>query len=279
MEPQTSDSFNDGDITLPPISLSSAKVPRKLDLPKVIEKLTGWIADKIRSEGCKGLYVSLAGTDSILTYVLCSKALELAGLDPKESLIGVHYVHPKEKSLVTRAYTDKPELTSWLREFGQVEVVDISTFLGSAVKIDQALDNYRWSALLSSSIARDFWPVGTRNRSEEVLGNYSNSSMIASMLPIVGLWKTEVLQLCQFLGVPSNLWITSLVGDCACGRSNLMANIEEVDPILMQKVGELSGDYEIDRNYLELVENYINVHKFKGAIPYRPPSELFEAYR
>lgn len=47
-----------------------------------------------------------------------------------------------------------------------------------------------------------YFPVGTRNATEQALERRSQVSESVSLLPILELYKTEVLELCAYLGVP-----------------------------------------------------------------------------
>ncbi len=43
---------------------------------------------------------------------------------------------------------------------------------------------------------QQLWVAGTMNKTEQVLGTYSNASYGTSIQPLVNLWKSEVLQIC-----------------------------------------------------------------------------------
>ncbi len=72
----------------------------------------------------------------------------------------------------------------------------------------------------------------------------SQPSTLANVLPLLQLWKSEVLLLCRHQQVPQSVINQSCNSDCACGRAELAAlHIPEVDLMLMQRVGQLDPTY------------------------------------
>jgi NH3-dependent NAD+ synthetase len=118
------------------------------------------------------------------------------------------------------------------------------------------------------------WLAGSRNRTEEVLGNYSLASRLATYLPIVGLWKSEVMELARAVGVPDEILESSKRADPLCGRPPAIAEIPftEVDLFLQTKIGlRPAGDLEslvpAHRDYLS---NLYHRYRFKAELPLRP---------
>jgi NH3-dependent NAD+ synthetase len=124
-----------------------------------------------------------------------------------------------------------------------------------------------------------FWVCGTRNKSEDILFNYSNASTLASLQPLIHLYKSEVLQIAEFLNTPKLAIDKSCQVDCVCGREALRAqHPRELDLILMALEGELHKDYlnNIPKDLKERLYKYINERLIKGdykiKIPYKPPA-------
>lgn len=69
---------------LPPHRRSA---PRELDLERTFEALVSWTAAQIKD--APGLIVPLSGTDSALTFAVCSQAVKRAGM--RCALEGVHF--------------------------------------------------------------------------------------------------------------------------------------------------------------------------------------------
>lgn len=130
--------------------------------------------------------------------------------------------------------------------------------------------------MLSQALEVRGWLVGTRNRTEEVLGTYSLASRIATYLPLASLWKSEVMQLAQYVGIPDEIIQSSRRADPACGRPQEMADIpfEIVDHFLQVQVGERPvSDLELvptaQREYLCSIYDR---NCFKKDLPLRPPA-------
>jgi NH3-dependent NAD+ synthetase len=133
----------------------------------------------------------------------------------------------------------------------------------------------RWAALISHGLNLGHWLVGSRNRTEDVLGTYSLASRVATFLPLVGLWKSEVMELCERVGVPAEILASSRRADPACGRPQGLAEIPfgAMDLFLQVRIGErpeadLAAVNPVQLGYLEKIYQY---NQFKKALPLRPP--------
>jgi hypothetical protein len=100
-----------------------------------------------------------------------------------------------------------------------------------------------------------------------------------SIQPIKLLWKSEVLEVCRFLGVPDIAISQSRQVDCDCGRFDLAADhIEEIDMILKSRLGIISSGKlteSIEPTLLSKLNEFVSEQmvtgSFKGEIPYSPP--------
>ena len=249
-----------------------------------------WINNEvITRRKAPGLLVGLSGTDSVIAFMACYAALDKA--DKANRLMGVHFV-PSEDFLYDHPEAEvhtwfAKEIVPWLKEKCPKAQILIND------SIDWRMDGVRWGMLCeiaSVDMSRDGrvmrpseeknWVVGTRNKTENVLGTYSNASMMASIQPIIKLWKTDILDLLGILGAPPILTGKSCEMDCICGRERFPANYpKEIDAIIQYKLNENNIDkwikYDGIPSYLKLkLENYINSkiqkNKFKNEIPYRP---------
>jgi NH3-dependent NAD+ synthetase len=122
-----------------------------------------------------------------------------------------------------------------------------------------------------------YFTLGTRNATEDYLGTYSQISKAVSMQPLVHLYKSEVLEICQALGVPQIALDKSREIDCDCGRFDTAANhLEEVDHYIMMRKGELDKKYasnwdgETRASVMEYVLEEEERNKFREQTPYRP---------
>lgn len=260
--------------------------PRAIDPARTFDALVQWFEAKLQ-HGAPGFLVGLSGTDSLVTFLAAAKACEIAGKPNR--VLGVHFA-PSEDFLY-----DHPEAEThlwfhdnvipWLRKQTKAEIiVDTS--------IDWRCDGQRWGYLMDLSVVTherrrmmrlpedQYWVVGTRNRTEDMLLNYSNVSMAASLQPIIHLWKSEILKLSEYLGVPQLAIDKSCETDCICGRLALPArHISEVDMLLMIRCGELATvDIPAGLNWqlTSYINEQISKAQFKKVIPYIPDQLVFE---
>lgn len=248
-------------------------------MTKKFDEVVQWIyEDIVVSRKAPGLLVGLSGTDSIVAFLAAYKALEKAGKQSR--LMGVHFA-PSEDFIY-----DTPgaeiylwfcnEVVPWLRAVAPYATVAVDT------SIDWRCDGLRWGRLADMSMVSDngrrsirapedqYWVMGTRNRTEDVLRNYSNASTIASLQPIIGLFKSDILDISTELSVPQVAINMSCQADCICGRDQLgAAYVREIDIILH---GQDNHKIPIGlRLTLEkLVRDKIDKNRFKDEIPYRP---------
>lgn len=268
--------------------------PRKLDPERTFDAIVEWIANTCREERTPGLIVGLSGTDSILTFLACARALERLGMP--ERLVGVNFEHGSKNEFngAGTAFTCVKSDFNWVAN-------DIFPWLvkqapKAVLEVDRSIphsdDNKRWGALLSRAIAgtghrqgllsNHFFPVGTRNATEEALGSYSQISKSVSMQPIIRLFKSEVLEICAHLGVPQVAIDKSRDVDCDCGRFDTQARyMRELDLFVMCKLGLLSRaglEKIVPPEALNAVtEFYVeetSANEFRRHTPYIPSKNL-----
>ncbi len=268
------------------------------------EKLVKWVAELIVVEKAPGFIIGLSGTDSILALLACDRAYKHLGR--KARVMGVHYGTPfpppdRTVEQVERAVAVSPSyrwfprvVMPWL----QAQAPDATLVVESGIDIHS--DHVRWADLyrkaISDTPATDafdgdnaYWVVGTRNATEDELGTYSNISKAVSLLPLIRLWKSEILEICEWLGVPTLAIEHSRQADCDCGRYDLAAaHIPEIDAILKRgaryDVPELAGmRLRTGREVWNRLEDFVDEQKvlsgFKKKIPYVPPARLTDHER
>lgn len=247
------------------------------------DSLINWFYDDLLvKQGAPGFLVGLSGTDSIVTFLAAAKACEKAGLHNRA--MGIHFA-PSEDFLADYPESEvhlwfKDQVIPWLRQRAMIATIAVNT------SVDWRCDGLRWGTLMDLSVVKDnpkrmmrlpedqFWVVGTRNRTEDTLLNYSNASMAASIQPIIHLWKSDILQISELLGVPQIAITKSCETDCICGRQALAANhIKEVDMILKERAGELAVlDIEpfLRAQLVKYIDAQIKANSFKKSIPHTP---------
>lgn len=125
------------------------------------------------------------------------------------------------------------------------------------------------------SLSENRWLVGTRNRTENVFGNFSLASRVATYLPIVGVWKTDVMELCKLIGVPDEVTASSRRADPNCGRPQSLAEIplELVDIFLKVQVGvlEKSGLAALTDAQVSYLNEAYAANRFRTTLPTTGP--------
>lgn len=267
--------------------------PRAIDPEATFESVVNWVEQTARQENAPGAIIGISGTDSILVFLACAEAFKRLG--KPEAVVGVHY----GPELDAEQDLEPGKFTCVSSEFNWV-AIDIFPWL-SAQAPDAKLelnhspgykdDHVRWGRLFSRAVSEVgqgqgmsnnyYFPVGTRNATEDYLGTYSQISRAVSMQPIVNLYKSEVLEVCKFLGVPQVALDKSREVDCDCGRFDTAAlYLEEVDAFIMKEKGELSKEFvkgwdmEVRASVMEYVLEEKERNAFREQTPYRPSQDL-----
>lgn len=206
-----------------------------------------------------GFLVGLSGTDSIITFLLCYKALQRKGMENR--LCGIYYT--KNDSMEHWFVNEFLIPGGWLRDKCPKANFAAKTPLGGCT------EHYRWADMHTKAIAENYWIAGTMNATEKELGTYSNISKSASLLPIQSLWKSEILELCEEFGVPNKAICDARIPDCLCGRAEIAAeNIEIVDDILRYRLDPTKHDPELVMKVYQFINNEKKQNGFKSRIPY-----------
>ncbi len=272
----------------------AAHTPRRLNAAETFDAVTAWIAHAAKAERAPGLIVGISGTDSILTFLACARAFERMGKGDR--VLGLHFEHQSKNAMIDNDPARQcaaPEL-DWV---GREIIPWLKTQAPQALfetdaTIAHSDDNRRWGHLFSRAVrqtdarhgmtSQHYFPVGTRNATEEALGTYSQISKAVSMLPIIGLYKTEVLQVCAHLGVPKIAMDKSREIDCDCGRFHVQANhMQALDWYIMHRQGLLAREYlkqhvapDVLASVAEFYAEETAQNSYRARTPYRPAGDL-----
>ena len=211
-----------------------------------IRTLIEWIREA--AAPAQGLLVPISGgSDSALAFWLCTRAFP-------DKTVGIH-----------AGTTTTLRCWDWFASHGSIGFEDIS-----GRYVDEEM---RWARFLSDSLERGWWLVGCRNRTEDELGTYSLASRVATFLPIVGVYKTDVMRMCGSVGVPEEIMASSRRADPDCGRPAELAEIpfEGIDAFL-----DPSRDPETFRALVPAQRAYLqgvlDRNAFKAKLPIRGPN-------
>ena len=189
------------------------------------------------------------GSDGAATVKICNEACP-------EKTIAIHAGH----ELLSR---------DWFESICPVE------FIETPGKAEDA-EEMRWGYFLARSLRLKGRLIGNRNRLEDLLGNYSLASCVANLLPIVNLWKSEVMDICEYIGVPEEIRASSLRPDPDCGRPPELAAIpfKTIETFLKFQIGEAELEDVssiLDRpEFTYLVDMYQH-NAFTRDLPIRGP--------
>ena len=240
------------------------------------------------------LFFGISCTDSFVTFLACARAFERIGKPDK--VLGLHFEHASKNTLVDNdpARQCAAPAANWV---GRDIIPWLKTQAPHAqfetdATIAHSDDNRRWGHLFSRAVrqtdarhgmtSQHYFPVGTRNATEEALGTYSQISKAVSMLPIIGIYKTEVLHICAHLGVPQIAIDKSREIDCDCGRFHVQANhMQALDWYIMHRHGLLAREYLTENIAPDVLVSVAEFYAEEGAqnsyrprTPYRPASDL-----
>ncbi len=210
-----------------------------------IDALTGWI--RTTSAGAKKLLVPVSGgSDSALCFRLCMEAAP-------EKTVGIHA-------------GERLRCREWFDRISPVEIVDVPGLYPER-------EEMRWGRFLSTSLMMGAWLVGSRNRTEDALGTYSLASRVATYLPLVGVWKSEVMALCRFVGVPDEIIASSYRADPNCGRPKELAEIPHalIETFLRARAGEAADLSALSPEQIAYLDRILNFNAFKKTLPLRGP--------
>lgn len=276
---------------------SLPSVPKPINAEETFDRLVSWIKNRADRDNMPGIIVGVSGTDSLVTFLAAYKAFDQLGRP--EAVTAVNFVHPgsleenAQGQIVCAGDVDKDwfarEIIPWLENVAS----EARYVLDDTIPFSD--DNKRWGnifsralddATLNHGMAGKYSLVaGTRNKTESVLGTYTLLSRAPSLQPIEHLYKTQILQICEFLEVPQIAMDKSREVDCDCGRFDVQANhLDEIDALIMVQQGELDAFYldQIDPAVLSAVREFYveerEANAFREKVPYRPtPTKIVYA--
>lgn len=211
-----------------------------------IATLVDWIRKSVPEN--LGVIIPVSGgTDSALTFWLYNQIIP-------EHTVGIFF---------------GTELRSreWFESVGTVRQVTLSVS-------ENDPETARWLYALNVAIKETRILIGTRNKTEHYLGAYSNASRLAYHLPLVGVWKTTILGLCEYIGVPAGVIQSSREADPVCGRPDELAKIpfDAVDLFLSEKISGLPSNNGLTEEHFLYLEGLYDRNKFKTLFPVLGPT-------
>jgi NAD+ synthase len=237
--------------------------------------LTGFIADEVLKVGARGVVVGVSGgIDSALSFALAVEALGRA------ATVGVAMPYRQSSA---DSLADAQLLAAHLEV--ELMVADISPQVDAYFSARPTADRNRrgnkmarerMSVLYDISQERSALVLGTSNKSELLLGYGTLYGDMASALnPLGDLYKTQVYQLAEHLGLPPSLIRKPPSADLFVGQldeQDLGFSYAEADRVLFQLVDQRCTEAEVvargsEPELVRAVRERVRRNQFKR----RPP--------
>ena len=242
---------------------------------KVARRIEDFIKKCVSESGAKGVVLEISGdVDSATTAFLCKRALG------SENVLGT--VMPEIGVTPKEDVKDAINVCEILGiEYRYVEINDIFECFSSKFNDNSSLAaanikprirmiiNYYYADKLNRLV------VGTGNKSELRIGYYTKyGDGGVDILPIGDLYKTEVLQLAKYLGVPERIIRKkpSAVLRRQADKDGIGVSYETLDKILKSiemgySIEEIHESLNIPRKDVERVIELIEKSRHKRSLP------------
>ncbi len=215
------------------------------DHDKKINLLLDWIK-KTTPENADILIPISGGTDSALCFWLYNQVYP-------DRTLGVYF-------------GESLRCHDWFASQGKVRIMKLSE------DVFEDMELFRWAKCIEIGLLENRILIGNRNKTEHIMGSFSLASRVSSFLPLMDLWKYEILELCQHIGVAPEVIESSSQADPRCGRPEELAQIPflEVDRFLMEKIGINDEVASISSEQKEYLEDLYRQGSFKRYLPIKP---------
>ncbi len=256
-------------------TLGKGQANLKLNTGVVEKMLIQFIRDEVRNAGySRGVVGVSGGVDSALVMLLTAKAL-----GPENAL-----------ALLLPSRTSNPDsiddATSVVRLAGvRSETIDITPMVDTYLSRDGEMDDVRRGNVMARqrmivlydlSARERGLVIGTSNKTEVMLGYGTQYGDTACALnPLGDLYKTQVWQLADAVGVPKKIVEKKPTADLWAGQTDegeLGFSYKLVDRLLYAMIDERRTDEELielgfEENFIEKVRRIVQRNQFKR----RPP--------
>ncbi|WP_258083353.1 NAD+ synthase [Thermococcus thermotolerans] len=250
---------------------------RKLDYGAAINRITGFIHEKVEEAGVDGVVVGVSGgIDSATVAYLAVRAL---GRDKVLGLIMPYYENGdlEDAKLVCetlgidyRVISIKPIVDEFERAVGGLDVKSRGNVMART----------RMVLLYAHANAMNRLVLGTSNRSEVLTGYFTKWGDGASdYAPLINLYKTEVWEIAKLLGVPERIIKkkpTAGLWEGQTDEDELGISYRLLDEILWRMVdlgkekAEIAEELKIPLERVEYVERLIKGSEHKRRLPVGP---------
>ncbi|MCL1978910.1 MAG: NAD+ synthase [Methanomassiliicoccaceae archaeon] len=245
-----------------------------------IDAIVDFIKKTVEEAGCKGLVVGMSGgLDSAVTTKLCAEAI---GAGKIMNIFMPSVVTPPSDYILT-----KDLCRSWGTDYKVIDVQPaINTFTGMLFSnIEAPLEKGNITArcrmiiLYNRAKKMDYLVAGTSNRSEYMMGYFTKFGDGASdIVPIIGLYKTQVRQAAELMGIPKEIIgkvPTAGLWEGQTDEEEMGITYRDLDIVLNgiafgQSDTEISEGVEIGVQKISEVRGQVEIMKHKRSLAARP---------
>ena len=247
----------------------------KLNYAEITEALTLFIKDEVLKPGFTNVVLGLSGgIDSALVAFLAVRAL---GKENVHSVMMPYQTSSADSINHAKLVVDRLGCSS--------EIKPITAYADayfqeqnemSALRKGNVMARMRMITLYDSSAKRNALVLGTSNKTELMLGYGTQFGDMASALnPIGDLYKTQIWQLSEFLGVPSEIIHKKPSADLWVGQTDeqeMGFTYDVADQILYQMIDlRLTNEEIISNNFdipiVEKIRKMVIRSQYKRKLP------------
>lgn len=257
-------------------------IPIRLDYDSVLSEILRFIQKTVQESQVKGVVVGLSGgVDSSLVASLCVRALG------SEKVIGVVMptsFTPKRDIIDTQIVAD---LLSIKTEHIHIDLIAERFFnalgadqshRGSKIAVANIRSRIRMILLYYLANTRNYLVAGTGDKSEDLIGYFTKyGDGGADFLPIAHLYKTQVRELAEYVGIPKQIAFKPSSPQLYPGHKatdEIPADYDTLDPLLYYLFEEkLSLDEAAKTAHVDhaIAEDVLNRHKRSAHKRTYPP--------
>jgi NAD+ synthase len=247
---------------------------------KDIDSIIQFIKDVVKKTGCNGLVIGMSGgLDSVVATKLCIDAVGAKN---------ILSIFMPSSSTPTADYISTKELCkSWGTDYKVIDVQPaINTFTGMLFsKVEAPLERgnitarCRMVVLYNRAKKVNYLVVGTTNRSESMMGYITKfGDGAADIVPMIGLYKTQVWQVAEMIGVPKEVIEkvpTAGLWEGQTDEEEMGITYKDLDMVLNgitfgMSDAEISKNVEAGLQKIAEIRQQVTVMEHKRNPPYRP---------